>query len=65
MVRLCFVFYINIIKVVSLLSFPGIDMRRSGTETRERFPYERAPTDAQKGRRKQGKNRRKTKERRF
>ena len=28
-------------------------------------PYERVPTDAQKGRRKQGENRRKTKERRF
>lgn len=33
-------------------------MRRQGTETRERFPYERAPTDAQKGRRKQGENER-------
>ena len=31
MVRLCFVFYINIIKVVSLLSFPGIDMRRQNS----------------------------------
>jgi hypothetical protein len=29
------------------------------------FSYERVPTDAQKGRRKQGENRRKTKERRF
>jgi len=57
MVRLCFVFYINIIKVVSLLSFPDREMCVALRDRDERaFSYERVPTDAQKGRRKQEEN---------